>query len=365
MLAGCATPGLRGVIPYKTELTEANNAIQNSYLPPPRGTQQSEWQATLDRVTEKISPALQKTCLSVGAANCWASDTNRISIIHEPTINAFVDGDHRIGVHSGLIQNASSDEEIAAVIAHEYGHIFAGHIGKQGSNAGLGVLAGIAVGAILTNETGVNQIEDWVSVGDSMGAMAYSQQFELEADYYSTLILSNAGIDLNHGRNVLLRLARAPQGRSSGWGQKAMLMAKTHPSNDYRIARWMGHTQAIGAGKVISPSGNDAELRWDALSRLFSGHNGIVRAGNMSRWINPKTGASGTMTIAVIKHFPMCSNEVCASYTQEDHLQSRSGKETRYACWKPGGEVKYYLTKKPWSFFGGAKKDCPGSEGGN
>ena len=157
LLAGCATPGLQGVIPYNTEVTEANNAIQNSYLPPPRGTEQSEWQATLDRVTEKISPALQKTCLSVGAANCWASDTNRISIIHEPTINAFVDGDHRIGVHSGLIQNASSDEEIAAVIAHEYGHIFAGHIGKQGSNAGLGVLAGIAVGAILTNETGVNQ----------------------------------------------------------------------------------------------------------------------------------------------------------------------------------------------------------------
>ena len=169
---------LHGVIEklHKTEVIEANNAIQNSYLPPPRGTQQSEWQATLDRITEKIGPALQKTCLAVGAANCWASDTNRISIIHEPTINAFVDGDHRIGVHSRLIQNASSDEEIAAVIAHEYGHIFAGHIGKQGSNAGLGVLAGIAVGAILMNETGVNQIEDWVSVGDSMGAMAYSQQ---------------------------------------------------------------------------------------------------------------------------------------------------------------------------------------------
>ena len=358
-MAACTTPGLQGVLPYQSEVHQANQSIASARLPAPRHVPPNEWQATLDRVVAKLQPALRETCQLTQAANCWAStDTRRISLVHDATINAFVDADHQIGMHSGLIQQASSDNEIAAVLAHEFGHIFAGHHNRVAQNEGQGLLAGALVGVMIASETGVNQTGEWASLGQSVGAAAYSQQYELEADYYSALILSNAGVDLGEGRNLLLRLARTSRGNRDGWGQQAMLMANTHPSNDYRMARWAGIARSIDEAKSVSPAGNEVELRLHALNKLFAGNNGFVRVGDMARWINPRTGASGMMTLAEIKELSQCGR-TCVRYSQTDYQQGSSGAEIRYACWKPGRQTEYHSTSKPWGFFGGADTACP------
>ena len=49
-------------------------------------------------------------------------------VISDDSINAFVIGGNRIFIHSGLITKAESPEQIAGVIAHELGHIIAGHV---------------------------------------------------------------------------------------------------------------------------------------------------------------------------------------------------------------------------------------------
>ena len=49
-------------------------------------------------------------------------------ILLNDEINAFVIGKKNIYINSGLIQNASSIEEIQGVLAHELGHLFLGHI---------------------------------------------------------------------------------------------------------------------------------------------------------------------------------------------------------------------------------------------
>ena len=357
--AGCTAPGLQGVLPYQVELDEAQQTISSGHLPPPRNVPQGEWEATLERVARKIAPSVREVCRTTQAANCSMTGLDRISIVHDPSINAFVDEQHRIGVHSGLIQQASSDDEIAAVLAHEYGHVLARHLDRRSENEAQGMLAGALIGWILAYETGVNDTADWMLEGQAAGATAYSQHYELEADYYSALILSNAGIDLDHGRNLLLRLARASQGRSAGWRGSAALMANTHPANDFRIARWEGIAKTIADSKAASPSGNDGELRLSALDRLFTGNNGIVRTGDMARWINPKTGSSGMMTLTTINPIEECGKN-CVRYSQTDYQQGGSGTEIRYACWKPGGNVEFFGTKKPWGFFGGGEVACAG-----
>ncbi|MCL2566602.1 MAG: M48 family metalloprotease [Alphaproteobacteria bacterium] len=60
-------------------------------------------------------------------------NTINIYIINDSTPNAFVSGGQNIFIHTGLITIASSYNEIAGVLAHELGHITAGHI-SRGSN---------------------------------------------------------------------------------------------------------------------------------------------------------------------------------------------------------------------------------------
>ena len=126
LLSGClAVPvGLRGVPPNWGELFDAHKAIVNYPVPQSRLLKEEEWRPTLDRVLALIGPSAKETCYLVGADHCEPVG-QQVYIVEDPTVNAYVDQSNVITVHSGLLHYAASDEEIAAVLAHEYGHIFA------------------------------------------------------------------------------------------------------------------------------------------------------------------------------------------------------------------------------------------------
>lgn len=81
----------------------------------------------------------------------------RIFIVDDDSLNAFVAGGQNIFVHTGLILEADTPNELIGVLAHETGHISGGHLARRRQAAGqamgpalisigLGVLA-IAAGA--------------------------------------------------------------------------------------------------------------------------------------------------------------------------------------------------------------------------
>ena len=327
LLLGCTKPGLQGVLPLNTEIAKANVAIRSGPLSPSRHIASDRWRQTLNRVVEKIGASASRTCLKVSAQNC-NEISKPISIVDDPTINAFVDAQNNIGVHGGLLTYASSDEEIAAVIAHEYGHIFAGHIERSEENAGLGVLTGLLGGLAVVAAGGPNVIQEAGDAGQQIGFRVNSKEFELEADYYSALILRNSGIDLAHGRNLLIRIARMNQGHpEGGWAGDARLMATTHPADNYRIARWMGISSAIEDSNRFSgnpmASGYEEELtawlREDAWDRLLSGP---VVESHTTRWVNPENGHSGMFTVADVDYGRKC-NLTCIRVSQVDDTQGQ------------------------------------------
>ena len=341
MVVGCTKPGLRGVIPSVGEYGKAQQEIRGSSLPPPRNLSRDQWHPTLNQVIEKIGPTAYRTCLDVGALNC-GQVKNPVFILDDDRINAFVDEKHRVSVHAGLLTHAASDEEITAVLAHEYGHIIADHIRKRQANAGVGFLAGALTGVAVTAATGVNVTEEGMEAGQKLGGFAYSQAFELEADYYSGLILEKAGIDLRHGQNLLIRLARTSQGSTGTWEKNAKLMATTHPANDQRIARWLGVRNAIEVSKHIKRDHSQADhvyenqLRKEARDRLM-GSSFIKRS--MARWVNPQTGHSGMFQIGDLKYKKECSRNF-VRIDQVDHFQGKSGKSEHWFlrdgyAWEP------------------------------
>ena len=73
-------------------------------------------------------------------------------IVQNDTINAFAGPAGFIGVHSGLIQAATTEDELASVMAHEIAHVIQRHLVRQvksGQNMSLTALGAIIAGVLI------------------------------------------------------------------------------------------------------------------------------------------------------------------------------------------------------------------------
>jgi predicted Zn-dependent protease len=123
-----------------------------------------------------------------------------IILINDPSINAFVAGGQAVYIHSGLINEASTANEVQGVIAHELGHITGGHAigGGDGAKAAqsisiLSLLLGAAAAAAGAGEAamGVIMAGQQAALGKYL---AFNRAQESSADAAGTKYLSLAGI---------------------------------------------------------------------------------------------------------------------------------------------------------------------------
>ena len=312
VLAACSGVDRPGVPATGAEMREARRLLQTSAIPQQRRLDEAAQHASLARVVRHIRPAAHRVCQRMRGANCGAILSRSPIRSGNREINAHVDGAHRVTMNAGLLRASGSDEEIAAVLAHEYGHIIADHIDKRMKDASVGALGGLVLGSLagaaICDRSSDNCFEEMMRTGGSlglgMGALAYSQQHELEADYYSALILAEAGVPLEAGEKMLMRLARTSEGRQGGYGQLGMAMARTHPANDERIARWIANRRALQHALATGLS-TDAALASEARRRA-------LESGAATRWANPRTGHSGV--ISVKKRWRSAEGLACVRY---------------------------------------------------
>jgi predicted Zn-dependent protease len=113
----------------------------------------------------------------------------QVHLIDDKRINAFVSNGMQIFIHTGLLTEAKTPNEVIGVIAHETGHITGGHLARQKEElenrtieAIIGILAGVAIGvASGSPEAGVGT----ATLGQSIAQrnlLQYSQAQEGAAD---------------------------------------------------------------------------------------------------------------------------------------------------------------------------------------
>lgn len=112
-------------------------------------------------------------------------------------VNAYADGD-RILVTRGMMRFATEDKELALVIGHELGHNTMGHASKKTTNAMIGLAADLLAAAAKVNTQGAFT---------KMGAQAYSQDFEREADYVGMYYLARSGYPIDGAAAFWRRMA--------------------------------------------------------------------------------------------------------------------------------------------------------------
>lgn len=133
-------------------------------------------------------------------ATLASGTTVHFVLVADESINAFVDKENIIYVHSGLVLKAKSAAELQGVLAHEMGHITAQHILK-GKQDGERLTAGGIAGAMLglgAAAAGAPQAGMAIALGSQAGALstmlAHSRTQEAEADQYALKALHTAGL---------------------------------------------------------------------------------------------------------------------------------------------------------------------------
>ena len=122
-----------------------------------------------------------------------------IVMIGDNSINAFVAGGQAVYVHSGLINAATSANEVQGVIAHELGHITGGHvISDGGSKAATGISILSLLLSAAAAAAGAGDAAMGVFMAGQQAALgkylAFSRSQESSADAAGAQYLSKAGI---------------------------------------------------------------------------------------------------------------------------------------------------------------------------
>ncbi|MCZ8310963.1 MAG: M48 family metallopeptidase [Magnetospirillum sp.] len=150
-----------------------------------------------------------------------------------PQLNAYADGS-RIVMFSGMVRFASTDEELALIVAHELAHNMRGHIDAKQGNAVIGAI----LDGLLQGLTGVRTGGAFMNAA----ANANSPDFEAEADYVGLYVMARAGFAIDNAPQFWRRMAVENPGGISH--------TSTHPATNDRFVALQAAIAEIDAKRA-------------------------------------------------------------------------------------------------------------------
>ncbi len=137
-----------------------------------------------------------------------------------------------------MVNLAERPEELAAILAHEMGHVIERH-GLQG------VVQSSLVGWVIVMMTGdLSAVSDMTVVAPAiLMNLAYSRDMEQQADDYAFDLMLAHSLDPGHFATIMTRIEASHENPEEaedgdGWGSRLGGMLSTHPITSERIRRF-------------------------------------------------------------------------------------------------------------------------------
>lgn len=182
-----------------------------------------DMQERLHRVASKVEPAATTLCQEIHQG-AQAQCVFKVVLADEPGVNAYADGE-RVVFLPGIMRMAKKDEELAYVMAHELSHNIMRHPQSTTSNAMVGTVIGALADALASSQ-GLNTGGGLSKLGGKTAVLAYSKDFEREADYIGMYILARSGYDVSKAPDFWRKMAaKNPDG---------IYVGTTHPTTPER-----------------------------------------------------------------------------------------------------------------------------------
>lgn len=178
-----------------------------------------------------------------------------VQVFEDANPNAFALPGGKIGLNTGMWSVARSQDELAAVIAHELAHVVARHAAERVSQqmaAGVALEAAQAYSGSRTSPQNTRLLMGAFGLGAQIGVMLpFSRSHETEADLLGQRYMAEAGFDPEAAVRLWQNMMRASSG-----GRPPQILS-THPDPQNRIVALQArvpelqpvYAQARGAGR--------------------------------------------------------------------------------------------------------------------
>lgn len=200
--------GAQAFAEAKAKLPQSNDAGQVRYV-----------QCVVNAITREL-PA--------GWQNGWET-----ALFVDKSPNAFALPGGKVGLNTGIFTVARNQDQLAAVVAHEIGHVISRHHDERvtrqlGAQAGLGIL-----GAILGSQYGEGAAQATSQIGGAAAQgfilLPNNRTQETEADVVGQQLMASAGFDPSQAVNLWQNMIAANTSRAPEF-------LSTHPNPESRIA---------------------------------------------------------------------------------------------------------------------------------
>lgn len=217
----CATSPLnrRQVVLYsESEMArqgeQAYREMQGELPVTPNASEITYVQCVADYVIEALPPAQRDSAV-------W-----EVTVFDDEQANAFALPGGKIGVYNGLLNVAYNQHQLAAVLAHEVGHVLANHSNERASQSALRNV-GLAAARVLGASDTAIELGDYAT---QLGLfLPFNRTQESEADSIGIMLMADAGFDPE--QSIALW-----ENMSADGGPRPPELLSTHPAPNTRMA---------------------------------------------------------------------------------------------------------------------------------
>ncbi len=175
-----------------------------------------------------------------------------VVVFEDASPNAFALPGNKIGIYTGMLTLVDNQDQLAAVIGHEIGHVLAKHSNERASqdmavNQGLGMVQAFGNPQTAMGQTGMALL----GLGAEYGILKpYSRTQESEADIIGVDLMAKAGFDPRQSVNLWQKMEQATK------GQQPVEFMSTHPAHATRIQQLEEHMpQSMGLFQQAQATG--------------------------------------------------------------------------------------------------------------
>ncbi|MEK7357707.1 MAG: M48 family metallopeptidase [Bdellovibrionota bacterium] len=194
-------------------------------------------------------------CVANALTNALPEQGNwEVVVFRDETANAFALPGGKIGVHTGLLKVAQNQDQLAAVVGHEIGHVLARHgaerVSEQMVAQGVVLGTGLVLQRQNMGETKFQVMMAALGLGAQFGVLLpHGRAQESEADIMGLKLMARAGFNPTESVQLWRNMAA-----SGGPGVPEFM--STHPGHDTRIdhlSSRMREAQGIYANAAQKP----------------------------------------------------------------------------------------------------------------
>ena len=152
-------------------------------------------------------------------------DVWEVTVFDNEQANAFALPGGKIGVFNGLLNVATDQHQLAAVMAHEVGHVLANHSNERASQSTIRNVGLVAAQVLGASDTTLQAID----IGTQYGLfLPFNRTQESEADAIGVQLMERAGVDPQQSITLW-------QNMTASGGPRQPELLSTHPSPDTRM----------------------------------------------------------------------------------------------------------------------------------